>query len=47
MMRLFEEGPTLETLDFDISFLYRQYSNFFIFRFVSRYFLRRTLRLFH
>ena len=40
---LSDEGPTLETLDYTIP--YRQYTNLFIFRFVSLLCLRSTLRL--
>ena len=40
---LSDEEPTLEKLDF----AYRQYTNLFIFWFVSEHWLRSTLRLFH
>ena len=43
---LSDEGPTLETLDFTIRTYYLQYTNLFIFRFVSQLCLRSTLRIF-
>ena len=42
---LSDEGPALETLA--LYYPYRQYTNFFLFRFVSEHCLRSTLRLFH
>ena len=41
-----DEGPTLKTLDY-IYYPYSQYTNLFIFRFVSLLYLRSTLRLFY
>ena len=39
------EGPSLKTLDLNF-YIYRQYTNLFIFRFVSQHCLRSTLYLF-